>query len=561
MEINCLKNEVMDYLSQIYDGDDLKKAKSIFQNIINNNDKSEFQTREKLTSKNVYLITYGDAVYRKDEAPLVTLRRTIGCTSPFITDVHILPMFPYTSDDGFSVTNYNEINPELGTWQDVREFGNERRLMFDFVANHSSKSGSWFNKFLNLEKNFENAFLKKSEISDTTKVIRPRVGPLFHSYKKSSGKEVSIWTTFSEDQVDNNVRDPYTLGRLTQVLLNYSKNGASSIRLDAIGFLWKESGTTCMHLPQTHSIVRMWKSIINCYAPNTQIITETNVPQKENISYLGNGENEATQVYQFPLPPLVLYSFVQQDASVLTKWASEIHSMGEKATFFNFLASHDGIGMRPTEGLLSESQRENLVSHVLDCGGKVSYKINSDGSKSVYELNINYGDALGNTSDSESTQTKKIIAAHNILLSFIGVPAIYYHSLFGSHGDFEAVNKTKDNRQINREKLNADDLIIELKDNKYRRTIHQGLSKLIQIRGQHSEFNPYGQQEVKNYNKSIFAFERYNKGLKSRILCITNISENRVSVDLPFTGKDIIRNVEIKNKIKIEPYEFYWILH
>ena len=185
--------------------------------------------------------------------------------------------------------------------------------------------------------------------------------------------------------------------------------------------------------------------------------------------------------------------------------------------------------------------------------------MNPDGSKTVYELNINYGDALGENTDLERIQAKKMLAAHNILLSFIGVPAIYYHSLFGSHGDKAAVVRTKDNRQINREKLDADTLISELESNQYRHTIHEGLRKLIETRGKRPEFDPYGEQKVFDLGKNVFVFERYLKNSNSKILCITNVSDRDTTVELPFSGKDLIRDEEVGSRLKIAPYSYYWI--
>ena len=152
-------------------------------------------------------------------------------------------MFPWTSDDGFAVVDHREVNPALGTWADVTDLAGEHDLMFDFVANHTSSSSPWFRGWLARDPAYDGFYVEREPDFDVSHVTRPRTTPLFHSYERPDGTEAWAWTTFGEDQVDVDVRHPRTLLELTDVLLGYLERGASAIRLDAIGFLWKESGT------------------------------------------------------------------------------------------------------------------------------------------------------------------------------------------------------------------------------------------------------------------------------------------------------------------------------
>ncbi|EGT1937247.1 sugar phosphorylase, partial [Listeria monocytogenes] len=443
-----------------------------------------------ISEKNVYLIAYGDSIFEKNKHPLQTLNEFLQeYAQDVITDVHLLPIFPSTSDDGFSVTDYKQIDEQLGDWDDVQKMSENFRVMLDFVANHMSKSSDWFKRFSDNEAPYNQFFIEKNSQFDYKNVTRPRTSPLFHKYE--NGKE--LWTTFSEDQLDLNVRNIDCLVALTDVLLFYASKQATSIRLDAIGFLWKTSGTTCMHLPETHEIITLWRLLIDELYPNLQIITETNVPHEENISYFGDGENEANMVYQFPLPPLVLHTFTCHDTTKLSKWAKSISQVSSTATYFNFLASHDGIGMRPATGILSDEEINSLVQKAVQNGGQVSYKDNADGTQSVYELNINYGEALQNLGEdtTEELVTKKIIAAHSILLTLQGIPAIYYHSLLGSKNDLVGYEESGINRRINREKLEKNQLVHELETDTYRQTIFTSLKKLVPIRRNHTAFSPF----------------------------------------------------------------------
>ncbi|MDA3972721.1 sugar phosphorylase [Enterococcus thailandicus] len=554
-----ITEKIATHLEKIYTSkQDLEQANQLFTDLLEKYATKEFTENPTIDQSNAYLITYGDSFQNGNEKGLKVLREVVQTyLDDSITDVHLLPMFPFTSDDGFSVTDYLTINPALGDWDDIKKLAQKKRLMYDFVANHMSAKSEWFRKFLNNDRGFEQSFVEYQEVFDTTHVTRPRTSPLFHEYSTDKGEKKKVWTTFSDDQVDVNPKDPIMLARLSEVLLEYTFRGASSIRLDAIGFLWKDSGTTCMHLPKTHEIVKMWRTLLNHFSPNTQIITETNVPHKENISYLGDGHNEANQVYQFPLPPLVLFSFIQENTQKLAEWASTIHALSDEATFFNFLASHDGIGMRPVEGILDDTERETIVERVLNNQGKVSYKSNPDGSQTVYELNINYGDALRSSEDTDQLAAKKLIAAHNILLSFVGVPAIYYHSIFGSRGDLQGAEESGINRRINRQKIETKQLATELDIDSYRKTVYEGITRLLKERQNYEAFSPYGEQEVLHLDEQVFALKRTAKD-GSEIISLTNVTGTEKIVE-GLNGINVLTQTEVDNNFRLEPYGIAWI--
>ncbi|WP_261131591.1 alpha-amylase family glycosyl hydrolase [Bacillus sp. Marseille-Q3570] len=514
---------------------------------------------EKPSEETVYLITYGDSIYEEGKPTLETLHGFLKEKAKgIISDVHLLPMFPYTSDDGFSVTDYREINPKLGDWSEIEGMSKDFRLMFDFVANHISQSSRWFQGYLQEDPNYKEYFVPHDPDFDASQVVRPRTSPLFHEYEGKNGTKTA-WTTFSKDQVDVNVAHFPVLVDLTDILLMYAHRGGTSIRLDAIGFLWKESGTSCIHLPQTHAIIQMWNLILEYFKPNTQIITETNVPHKENISYFGDGKNEANMVYQFSLPPLVLHALTTHNGKTLTEWAKTIGKVSDKATYFNFLASHDGIGMRPTEGILSEDEKQMLVDKVVENGGKVSYKSNPDGTQSVYELNINYADALVNKDEdvSEEQQIQKTLAAHSILLSVIGVPAIYYHSLFGSRNDYEGLEASGINRRINREKLEVNQLKDELETSPRRSQIFNKMSEMIQVRKKEKAFSPYAEQEVLDLGEEVFALKRTGDG--DSVYFVVNLNNEETTLDAGVRGTDLLSGETVDGSLKLGAYEFVWI--
>src|SRR5258706_1131110 len=349
-----------------------------------------------LTERDSILITYGDQVQAPNEKPLQTLGAFCKqYLDNVVNGIHILPFYPWTSDDGFSVVDYRKVDPALGDWEGVSSMQNHFRLMFDGVINHISSQSDWFKGFLQNDPHYRDYFITVEDSPDLSQVVRPRALPLLSTFNTSSG-EKRVWTTFSADQIDLNYQNPEVLLEILDILLTYVEHGATFIRLDAIAYLWKEIGTTCIHLPQAHHVIQFLRAALNEVAPHVYLITETTVPHTDNISYFGDGTNEAQLVYNFALPPLSLHTFHTGDARILCEWARTLTLPSDQTTFFNFLASHHGIGLNPARGILSNLEVESLVNKTLEHGGLVSYKHNADGSQSPYEININYFDALSN---------------------------------------------------------------------------------------------------------------------------------------------------------------------
>ncbi len=481
---------------------------------------------QRLTERDSVLITYGDQVREPHTPPLQTLGRVLQrYAHPAISTVHLLPFFPYSSDDGFSVIDYTRVNPAWGTWDDVEAIGRDFRLMFDAVINHISRHSAWFRRFQDGDPAFAGAFITVDPATDLSQVVRPRALPLLTRVSTAQGPRW-VWTTFSEDQIDLNYGDPAVLLRVVDVLLAYVAHGAEIIRLDAIAYLWKKIGTSCIHLEETHRVVKLFRAIFDWVAPGVMLITETNVPHEENISYFGQGHDEAQLVYQFPLPPLVLHTFIHGDSRRLTDWAAALRPPAEGTTFFNFLASHDGIGVRPVEGILTAEETSALVERTLRHGGFVSHKANADGSESVYELNISYFDALSDPQSEEPRprQVARFVAAHAIMLALQGLPAIYVHSLFGSRSERAAVERTGQKRAINRAKFHRAELETALADPaSLRAQVYRALLHLLEVRRHHAAFHPDAPQIVHDWGTGLFVVER--RGAGEIVLTVVNVSE------------------------------------
>jgi len=479
------------------------------------------------TARDAILITYADGVREPGVPPLRSLAGFCReHLQGLVSGIHLLPFYPSTSDDGFSVSDYRAVDPALGDWDDVAQLVRHFRLMFDAVINHVSAGSAWFQGFLCDDPRYRDWFIVVPPGTDLSAVVRPRALPLLTTFSTTAGDR-AVWTTFSTDQVDLNYQNPEVLVEAVETVLFYIARGASYIRLDAVAYLWKKFGTPCIHLPQTHHIVQLLRAVLDAVAPQVSLITETNVPHWDNISYFGDGTDEAQAVYNFPLAPLVLHAFHTGSAAALSRWAAALHLPSPGATFLNFLASHDGIGLNPARGILSEAEIGAMAARIVDHGGLVSYKNNPDGSRSPYELNVNYLDALSDAQGSEGldVQVDRFIAAHAIMLAFAGLPGIYFHSLLGSRGWPTGVTLTGRNRSINRQKLLRADLEAELaRPASLRQRVFRRLAQLLRVRAAHPAFDPYGSQCVVPCGEPMLALRREPWQGGEPVLCLHNVS-------------------------------------
>ena len=515
------------------------------------------------SQEDVVLITYGNSLKKDDEAPLATLHEFANqYLKGVISHIHFLPFFPYSSDDGFSIMDFFAIDSALGTWQEVAAIGRDFDMMFDYVVNHYSSKSQWFQNYLEGKDGFKKFAIEVNPATDLSMVTRPRSLPLLSEYKKKNGQRVHLWTTFSADQIDFNFKSLDVLEKMIDVLLFYAERGATILRLDAIAYLWKEIGTSCIHLPQTHDMIKLFRAVLNLAAPDVIILTETNVPHNENISYFGNGRDEAQMVYNFTLPPLLFYSMVKEDATVLSQWAKGLHLESAHNTFFNFTASHDGIGVRPLEGILDPAEMDGLIEIVKANGGQVSYRQDSDGSESPYELNISYVDAI--MADTSSTRADKFLASQAIQYALPGVPATYIHSLLGSRNWVKGVKQTGRARSINREKLPLEKLISELNDpESFRARVFFPYLDLIRTRKRQSAFHPNAGCDILQVNPNVFGIKRQSKD--QTIYALTNISSKTVSVSLAEMAStdrttDLITGQKVNTAaFDLNPYQYMWL--
>ena len=433
--------------------------------------------------------------------------------------------------------------------------------MFDFVCNHMSAKRKWFANYLNQTPGYDDFFISVDPETDLSAVTRPRALPLLTPFTMHDGSVRHLWTTFSEDQIDLNFASPQVLIAMVDVLLHYLIEGARYIRLDAVGFMWKIPGTSCIHLEQTHRLIQLFRAITEAVAPGTVIITEPNVPHKDNVSYFGDGQNEAQMVYQFSLPPLVLHAVHSQDVRTLSQWAASLALPSTKTTWFNFLASHDGIGLNPLRGILPESDILSLVEKLQAEGALVNWKNNPDGTRSPYEINVTYLDALSTRDSLDSDRIARFILAHAVLLSFPGVPAIYIQSILGSRNDYAGVERLGYNRAINREKYAAGEIDSALEDrHSLRSQVYSSLSRLITLRRAEKAFHPASEAYFSASGDHVLKIVRVANG-GEKITALFNFSDGIQTVESDIqSGTELITGKNITDKtLTLHPWQVLWI--
>lgn len=575
-QLEALKQHVLHHLEAIYHSVEVKYNLDILADELIN----IMRLHERLANvtphqnhwdeKDITLITYGDSIVEADDKPLHTLHKFLQHrVSDVISGVHILPFFPYSSDDGFAVKDFYAVNESLGNWDDIKKIAKDYDLMTDLVINHCSSESQWFQNFIYGEEPGVDYFISLAEDTPIAHVVRPRTSPLLRKTETRAGTRY-VWCTFSHDQIDLNFKNVKVLKTFVSIIRHYLDMGVRTFRLDAVAFLWKEIGTSCLNLPETHEIVRLLRTLIENARADAIIITETNIPNRENLSYFGNA-NEAHMVYNFSLPPLLLNTLVTGNCQYLKQWQMSMPPAQNGTAYFNFIASHDGIGLRPAEGLLNEEEIASLVNTMLKFGGKVSWRNGANGVKHPYEINIALYDALqGTTEGQDDKGMDRFICAHAIMLALEGVPAFYLHSLIGTRNDYDKMQRKNQSRAINRHQWEYRALNTCLDDNNSEhQQVFQRLQKLIHLRKQQKAFHPNATQFTLHMGEQLFGFWRQSVDRGQSIFCIFNISNtpqtfklndlNLISTD---QWKDLISEVEFNEEdelLEMQPYQALWI--
>ncbi len=554
-EINFISNQLLQIL------DDFSE-KSAYE---------EKRDKERWNESHAVLITYADSIYKNGEATLTTLNELLGKYFGSLSKVvHILPFLKSTSDGGFAVSSYDSLEEKFGGWDDLKSISKNHDLMADLVLNHVSSSHPWVQQFIKYqEPGISNVFSPKQNL-DWSNVVRPRSSSLFSQINTEDGPK-QVWTTFGPDQIDLNWHNPKITIEFLNLIITYLSNGIKWLRLDAVGFIWKESGTTCLHLPKAHSIVKLLRVLLNNLLDDGVLITETNVPQKENLSYLIPND-EAHMAYNFPLPPLLLEAIITSRADILNSWIFDWPILPEDTTLFNFTASHDGVGLRALEGLMNEQRIKDLLINCEKRGGLVSHRRLSNGDDKPYELNISWWSAMEDSSrDAKRFQYERFILSQLLVMALKGVPAFYLPALLASENDIKSFSMTGQRRDLNREKFKSENLLAVL--NNPESNANKNLKYLrnaMDVRSKLKQFHPCSQMKCLSKDRSDIVVIKRGKGPES-VFAIHNMTENKINyqlndndlpkiVDNDFNTHDFLTSTKYNYKnISLDPFQVIWL--
>ncbi len=534
--------------------------------IIKQFNKKNPKKKKSISEKTTLVICYGDSVYSEKNKSIRVFQSFFQKKlKNYFNTIHFLPFYPSSSDSGFAVKDHYKIDSKLGNWFDIKSFSKKSDIMADMVINHSSARGLWFKNFLKAKRPGKDYFLTIDSKFNTSKVVRPRDHKLLKKIDIFN-KTDYLWRTFSPDQLDLNFKNPAVLLRFIKIMINLINHGVTIFRLDAIAYLWKESGTKCINLNKTHEIIKLLRVISGLLNTQTLIVTETNLPEKENLSYFGKND-EANWIYNFSLPPLLIHAFLFENNSYLYNWSKKLPRSKNGNCYLNFIASHDGIGMRPTEGLLSSKALKDFLYRLKKNGSKFSYRKIQNKSKKIYEANITVFDALKKTNyDNGKFSFERYISAHSIMIAFEGVPAVYFNSIFGTSNDEAKFVITGNNRDVNRYKWNLKNISNKLnnKDSK-EYYFYKKISNLLSIKKKQKAFHPNASRENINLGPKIFCFKRESINKKQTIICITNLSSKIQYLKLSkkfLKYKDLLGSkifFTIDKRIKLDPCQTIWL--
>ena len=519
-----------------------------------------------ISEKTSLVISYGDNIYSSQSSSMKIFQKFFQKNLEKLFDtIHFLPFYPSSSDSGFAVKDHYQIDKKIGNWSDLKKISKSKKIMADVVINHASARGLWFKNFLKRKKPGKDYFLTVNSKFNTSKVVRPRDHKLLKKIKIFE-KNDYLWRTFSPDQIDLNFKNPSVLLRFIKIIIHLINNGVTIFRLDAIAYLWKQNGTKCINLSQTHEIIKLLRVVTSLLNVQTLIITETNLPEKENLSYFGKN-NEANWVYNFSLPPLLIHAFLFENSSYLNQWSRKLPSTKHGNCYLNFIASHDGIGIRPTEGILNEKTLSSFLKRLKKNGSKFSYRKVQNKSKKVYEANITVFDAL-KKSDFDPKGLfflERYVSAHAIMISFEGIPAVYFNSLFGKSNDEAKYIITGNNRDVNRYKWNFNNITTKLRDKKSKQSIfYRNIGALLEIKRKQKAFHPNASRININLGPKIFCFKRISKDKKQSIICMTNLSSKIQTPNFKKIGsyRDLLNsNLKFRegNSLILKPFQTVWL--
>ena len=403
--------------------------------------------------------------------------------------VHLLPFYyPIDgSDAGFDPIDHTQVDPRLGSWGDIAALAGQFGVMADVIVNHMSDRSPQFLDFFEhgSASIYDGLFLTRQKVfpqgaadSDIRRIYRPRPGLPFRDVTLANGEHRTLWTTFTPQQLDIDVAHPQGRAYLERILNTLAANGVRMVRLDAVGYAIKKSGTSCFMLPETFDFIGEFAQ--KGRDLGIEVLVEVHAHYRRQLEIAARVD----RVYDFALPPLVLHAFAFGSAEALKHW---IRIRPNNA--ITVLDTHDGIGIidigaDPTDrvarpGLVPPEDIDRLVESIHANSGGQSRKATGAAASNLdlYQVNCTFFDAMGG-------DERRYLLARAIQLFLPGIPQVYYVGLLAGHNDMALLAKSGVGRDINRHYYSRTEI-----DAALRQPVVRDLLTLLRLRNTHPAFN------------------------------------------------------------------------
>ena len=434
----------------------------------------------------VQLITYAD---RLGGGTLNDLRALLaGPLAGVFGAVHILPFYhPIDgSDAGFDPIDHTRVDPRLGDWSDVAALAGDIDVMADVIVNHMSSHSPQFQDYSmhGSGSRFEGLFLTRDAVftqgaspADLAAIYRPRPGLPFTSVQLANGEERVLWTTFTAEQVDIDVRHRRGREYLDAILRTLAASGVKMVRLDAVGYAIKQAGKSCFMMPATYEFIAGFAA--QARALGLEVLVEVHAHYRQQIEIA----RHVDWVYDFALPPLLLHACFFKTARVLREWIAQ-----RPINALNVLDTHDGIGIidigaaahdrAGQPGLVPPEELDQLVESIHRNSGGQSREATGAAASNLdlYQVNCTFYDALGRDDGA-------YLLARAVQFFLPGIPQVYYVGLLAGVNDMALLRRTGVGRDINRQHFSSEQIALA-----FAKPVVSQLLELIRLRNAHPAF-------------------------------------------------------------------------
>lgn len=499
-----------------------------------------------------------------------------------LTYLHLMPLFKCPegkSDGGYAVSSYRDVNPALGTIDDLQDViaalhAEGISVVVDFIFNHTSNEHKWAVECAAGNPMYDNFYYifpdrwMPDQYDRTLREIFPDQHPGGFS-QMEDGRWV--WTTFNSFQWDLNYSNPWVFNAMAGEMLFLANLGVDILRMDAVAFIWKQMGTTCESLPQAHALIRAFNAVMRIAAPAVFFKSEAIVHPDEVVQYIGEKE---CQIGYNPLQMALLWNtLATREVNLLQQALTYRHNLPDHTAWVNYVRSHDDIGWTFADedagwfGINGFHHRQFLNRFFVN---------HFDGSFSrgvPFQYNPNTGDcrvsgtaaALVGLAQNDRFAVDRLKLLYSIALSTGGLPLIYLGDEVGTLNDedwYNDENKRDDSRWAHRPRYN-EALYAQRHDaSTTAGQIYQGLRHMIEIRQNNPKFDGGRLTVFDTNNKHIIGYLRNNA-----LLAFGNFSEYPQTISahtlsaMPAKAVDLIsgKTVALNQDLTLQPYQVLWL--